>query len=163
MPGSIHMDTFYQTVAQLSFTLLGLWWIVVQTKHDVWIRDPLRRRTATNVSLYFLLPGSMSLFAILSVEAPALWRLAFFVAGVLGAIEAAKLLLRAGFGGQAAGSFVWQICAVALYSLIALIALVPQLALLFGFAPLVVAGLLLSLLVVLGVSLAWAYFIEPLP
>jgi hypothetical protein len=33
----------------------------------------------------------------------------------------------------------------------------------FQIAPLLVAGVGLSLLVVLGVSLAWSYFLEPAP
>ena len=33
-------EVFYQTVAQLSFTLLGLWWLVLQTKYSEWIHRP---------------------------------------------------------------------------------------------------------------------------
>ena len=56
---------FYQTAAQLCFTLLGLWWLVLQTKYKEWINDSERRRMATSISLYFLLPGAMSLIALL--------------------------------------------------------------------------------------------------
>lgn len=86
------METFYTVVAELSFTLLGLWWLVVQTRHDLWIRDPLRRRIATNISLYFLLPGSMSLFALLQPEVGGFWRLAFVTAGGVGVFATATLL-----------------------------------------------------------------------
>ena len=30
----MNTDAFYQTVAGLCFTLLGLWWAVVQFRHD---------------------------------------------------------------------------------------------------------------------------------
>lgn len=157
-------ETFYQTVAQLCFTLLGLWWIVLQTKYHEWIGNGERRRMATNISLYFLLPGSMSLFALLSTSVPALWRIAFAIASLLGAIETFLLLLR--FQSKKGGFSILALArwtGLALYLLVALIAFIPPLAQLLGVKPLVVAGTMLTLLVILGVSLAWAYFVEPIP
>ena len=60
----------------------------MQFKFDAWADDPRRRRTARHVSLYFLLPGVMSLFAILSSRLTALWRIGFGVSAVLGLVEA---------------------------------------------------------------------------
>ena len=71
---------FYQTAAQLCFTLLGLWWLVLQTKYKEWINDSERRRMATSISLYFLLPGAMSLIALLGADIPPLWRTTFALA-----------------------------------------------------------------------------------
>jgi hypothetical protein len=51
---------------------------------------------------------------------------------------------------------------VVLYAAIFTISVAPQLATTLVFAPLFAAGLGQSLLVVLGVSLAWLFFIEPL-
>jgi hypothetical protein len=48
-------------VAQASFTLLALWWVLLQIRHDEWFADTAYRRRAYDVSLYFLLPGIMSL------------------------------------------------------------------------------------------------------
>ena len=45
-------QTFYTTVGSISFTLLGLWWVVVQSR-DAWRTDPARRRMAYAVSLHF--------------------------------------------------------------------------------------------------------------
>ena len=157
-------ETFYQSVAQLCFTLLGLWWIVLQTKYREWIGNTDRRRMATNISLYFLLPGSMSLLALLSTEAPILWRVAFAIAGFLGAIETALLLrhLQPNRGRLSLLAIVrWA--GLALYLLIALIASVPTVTELLGVKPLLVAGTMLTLLIILGVSLAWSYFMEPIP
>ncbi len=86
------LQAFYQTVAQLCFTLLGLWWLVLQTKYSEWIGNPERRRMITNISLYFLLPGTMSLLALLSPQAHYLWQVAFVLAGGLGAFETAALI-----------------------------------------------------------------------
>lgn len=154
------MEPFYQTVAQLSFTLLGLWWVVVQTRYDTWIRDPLSRRIATHISLYFLLPGSMSLFAVLQSEVGAVWRMAFFVASVFGIAESVALL-RVVQHAKRSSYPLWNLAAIILYALIAMGALVPQLVRMLGFAPLAATGMLVALLLLLGTSHAWTLFIEP--
>jgi hypothetical protein len=159
------LATFYQTVAQLCFTLLGLWWIVLQTKYQEWIGDPTRRRTVTNISLYFLLPGSMSLMALLAGQQHLLWQVSFFVASGIGAVETGALLLRE----RAAGRLPWPRVAlrwvgVTLYLIVAvaaLVAFIPGAARRLHLDPLTLSGVLITLLVVAGVLLAWLYFIEP--
>ncbi len=155
------LETFYATAAQLCFALLGLWWVVVQFKYEGFVRDAVRRRTAYNISLYFVLPGAMSLFSLLATELTVLWRIAFTVAAALGALESIVLLTQGGAaalpGGFArAGRWI----AVLLYLLIAVLAIVPDLARGAGFEPQLVEGILLSLLVFLGVQFAWTFFVE---
>ena len=58
--------TFYATTSAVSFTLLGFWWVVVQFRHNEMTQDPGRRRLAFVVSLHFILPGLMSLGALLT-------------------------------------------------------------------------------------------------
>jgi hypothetical protein len=161
--------TFYQTVAQLCFTLLGLWWLVLQTKYADWSHQPARRRMATNISLYFLLPGAMSLLALLAAQAAPLWRGAFIVAGIFGIIETGSLV----FGArpptpkttQARRHAVFgqslRIAGLVLYVLVVLVALLADVIRGTGLAPLTFGGVLVTLLVVLGLSLAWTYFVEP--
>ena len=36
----MNADAFYQTVAGFSFTLVGLWWAVVQFRHEEWMSHP---------------------------------------------------------------------------------------------------------------------------
>lgn len=161
------LEGFYQTVAQLCFTLLGLWWLVLQTKYQEWIGDRTRRRTITNISLYFLLPGSMSLLALLSAQEHLLWQASFFVASGIGAVETAALLGRRRAPGAArtfwaAAALRWS--GVALYVVIALaavVAFIPGAAHELGVDPLTISGVLITLLVVAGTLLAWLYFIEP--
>ena len=66
--------TFYATTSAVSFTLLGFWWVVVQFRHNEMTQDPGRRRLAFVVSLHFILPGLMSLGALLTADAPLIWR-----------------------------------------------------------------------------------------
>jgi len=167
------LTAFYQTSSQLCFTLLGLWWLVLQTKYTEWIGDHARRRLATTISLYFLLPGSMSLVALLGTDVPALWRITFGIASMIGLVatapvwgarravarEAKPLARGSGFTVEVFIAARWF--GVALYLAVLLLAIDPTIALLTHVTPLVMAGVALSLLVVLGVSLAWSYFLEP--
>jgi hypothetical protein len=164
------LQAFYQTVAQLCFTLLGLWWLVLQTKYTEWIGDPLRRRMITNISLYFLLPGAMSLLALLSPQVHLLWQAAFLVASGLGVFETLALILgERAPGGSQRGSWVAAVArwvGALLYAAIAALALaslVPALNLVLRGSALSISGILITLLIVAGVTLAWAYFIEPRP
>lgn len=161
-------ELFYQTMAQLCFTLLGLWWLVLQTKYGEWVGVRARRRMITNISLYFLLPGSMSLMALLSTQVHLLWQAAFVVASAFGAIETAVMIdqtrraqdTRA--SGALAGGLRWVgFLLFVLVALVAGVAFLPGATKELGIAPLGITGILLTVLVVLGVTLAWAYFIQP--
>jgi hypothetical protein len=159
----VALDTFYQTAAQICFTLLGLWWLVLQTKYAEWIGDRSRRRMATNVSLYFLLPGAMSLMALTS-HARLLWATAFVVASLFGGVETGYNMFARTRDGERPRS--WQAYALGglgmgLYLLILLVALFPGIPTGLGVVPLTVESVLLTLLVVLGAGLAWRYFAEP--
>ncbi|HET8905998.1 MAG TPA: hypothetical protein VFN11_03435 [Ktedonobacterales bacterium] len=159
-------ETFYQTVAQLSFTLLGLWWLVLQTKYDEWIHHRIRRRMATNITLYFLLPGSMSLLALLATNSRLLWQIAFILAAIIGAATTA-FFLRDARASQWRNPWSIRIIHIAsgvglaLYALVIVVALLPDAIRSLGVAPLTVAGIGVTLLVIVGVTLAWTYFIEP--
>jgi hypothetical protein len=157
------LETFYQTVAQLCFTLLGLWWLVLQTKYAEWIGNRRRQRMATNISLYFLLPGSMSLVALLAAQTRPLWQVAFLIASGIGAAETFFLTSGSARKRATVASRTLPWLGAALYALIVLVALLPGIPQQYGVAPLTVAGVLLTLLIVLGVSLAWRFFIEPRP
>lgn len=157
-------EAFYQTMAQLCFTLLGLWWLVLQTKYSEWIGVRERQHTITNISLYFLLPGAMSLLALLSTEIRFLWQIAFIVASALGALETAGVIreMRRQPRHSPTTGLRWAGLALfVLVALVAVVALVPGGPAQLGIQPLGVTGVLLTLLVILGVVLAWAYFIQP--
>jgi hypothetical protein len=158
------LETFYATAAQLFFTLLGFWWVVVQFKREVWVRDPARRRMAYVVSLHFLLPGVMCIAALLSEEVSFIWNASFVVAGLFGlfatllAAYSSPVRLRA-----TQLSLFGHGTAIVLYALITAWAVYPGLLSALGFdvKPLLVEAMLLVLLTVLGVTLAWFLFMEP--
>ena len=160
------LEVFYQTVAQLAFTLLGLWWLVLQTKYNEWIHSQTRRRMATNITLYFLLPGAMSLLALLATSSRLLWQVAFILAALIGAV-ATVFFLRAAHASQWRNPWSLRIVTaasslgLALYALVIVVALLPDLFRAMGTTPLTVAGVAVTLLVIVGVTLAWTYFIEP--
>ena len=159
-------EVFYQTVAQLSLTLLGLWWLVLQTKYSEWIHDRLRRRMATNITLYFLLPGSMSLLALLATNSRLLWQVSFIIAAVIGGVTAV-LFLRDALKSPWRNPMSIRVISlasglgVALYILVIIVALAPDLFRAMGATPLTLAGVGVTLLVIVGVTLAWTYFVEP--
>ena len=155
------LETFYSDLASVCFTLLGLWWVVVQFKFEAWMHHPARRRMAYDISLYFLLPGIMSLSSLLAADATVLWRLGFGIAGVLGAVETVALLRSPEESASwspwvRAGHWV----AVALYVLIAVVAVQPALVRTLGLdlSPRTVEGILVTLLVFLGAQFVWEMF-----
>ena len=68
------LSDFYGAFAPLTFTVFGLWLVVVQTRHADWARSPVHRRRAYAVSLHFAIPGLMSLLS-LGVQFGQGWRL----------------------------------------------------------------------------------------
>ena len=146
------LDSFYGSMAQISFTLLGLWWIVVQFKYQDFMRDRRRRIQAYDTSLYFVLPGIMSLISLLSTNG-VLWRVTFTTAAVLGAVEAVFLLATT---RRQQGSRLWRSAHYAgcsLYVLVAVFALLPVVAdKIVGLhvKALQVEGVFLALIVFLG-------------
>jgi hypothetical protein len=155
--------TFYATTSAVSFTLLGFWWVVVQFRHNEMTQDPGRRRLAFVVSLHFILPGLMSLGALLTADAPLVWRLTFGSAGIAGmiAVVTGSRGVKDPTGVIAAlGRYEWL--ALPLYLVITLVALSPEsVKNAVGLLPLQVEGVVMTLLVGLGIIFAWALFTEP--
>jgi len=155
--------TFYATTSAVSFTLLGFWWVVVQFRHNEMTQDPGRRRLAFVVSLHFILPGLMSLGALLTTDAPVIWRLTFATAGIVGmiAVITGSRGVKEPTGVIAAlGRYEWL--ALPLYLIITLVAIDPDaVKTATGLLPLQVEGAVMTLLVGLGILFAWALFTEP--
>ncbi len=159
------MDTqaFYTTVSSISFTLLGLWWVVVQS-HDEWRANPARRRMAYAVSLHFLLPGAMSILSLVAPDAAWMWRITFATAGILGIIGAINVLrtLREEYDAPRLARLIEWV-AIPVYAVVAIVALAPELVgtLGLGLTPLQVEGFTLAVLIFLGVQVAWILMVEP--
>src|SRR5262245_60357074 len=52
------------------------------------MRDRRVRRAVYDISLYFLLPGMMSMMALLAADVSGIWRVSFAVGGLVGGLEA---------------------------------------------------------------------------
>ncbi|HEX2102194.1 MAG TPA: hypothetical protein VHF51_00975 [Solirubrobacteraceae bacterium] len=155
------IGSFYRAVTTASFTLLGLWWVVVQLRYARGDGEADKRRHAYGVALFFLLPGLGSLAASLNGELTALWRVAFGLCAVLGIAEALTYLWTT--GARSAGALTLRAFGVVLYVMMAAVAARPELAtdLRLGLAPREVEAILLTLVLLVGAHLAWLGLTEP--
>jgi hypothetical protein len=157
-------QNFYETVALASFALLGLWWVVVAERRSEWAVLPFRRRQAFTVSLYFTLTGVMSLVSLDAGRHTTIWRLAFGIAGGLGALELLLSLAHVGAEPPRAKRIQWLLTlALPLYLLILAIAVHPSLPTDLGIhlKPLETEAIVVSVLLFLGINFGWLLFMEP--
>jgi hypothetical protein len=147
------LTDFYVAFATVCFTLLGLWIIVVQTRHAEWRQSAVHRRRAYGVALHFSLPGLMSLLSLVDPASTTLWRISFAIVAAGGVLA---LILVRGPAPTGLGAAAY-VAAVVLYGLIALVAVVPGMVADFGVSarPLRVEAVLQTILVFLGVNVAW--------
>jgi hypothetical protein len=147
------LTDFYIAFGTVCFTLLGLWLIVVQTRHAEWRRLAVHRRRAYGVALQFSLPGLMSLLSLIDPASTTLWRVSFAIVAFGGA---AILALVRGPAPSVLGAAAYG-AAIVLYLLIAIIAVAPGLVANIGLSvkPLRVEAVLLTVLVFLAVNVAW--------
>jgi hypothetical protein len=147
------LTDFYIAFGTVCFTLLGLWLIVVQTRHAEWRRLAVHRRRAYGVALQFSLPGLMSLLSLIDPASTALWRISFAIVAFGGAIV---LALVRGPAPTWLGAAAYVI-AIVLYLLITIVAAAPSVVGDLGLSarPLRVEGVLLTTLVFLAVNVAW--------
>jgi len=153
------LASFYALMSITCFTLVGLWWTVLE-RHPEWKADPQRRKLAGGVYLSFLLPGLMSTFAQVDAGNPLVWRSSFTLAAVIGLANTVRLLgVDRGEQRGPFRRFRWVVAVI--YAAIVVLALFPALATAMGGTPLQSAAIALILLVVLAHGLAWEFMMEP--
>ncbi|WP_424215069.1 hypothetical protein ACN20G_25060 [Streptomyces sp. BI20] len=153
------VSTFYALFSATCFTLVGLWWNVVQS-HPEWLAEPDRRRTVGGIYLSFLLPALMGLFAqVGGVETPQVWRASFVVVALVGCVSTTRLLTASrGSRTPRDRALGWaRGASVLLYLAIAVIGAAPELARVVHVKPIQAEALLLILLVVIGHALVWRF------
>jgi hypothetical protein len=150
------LSTFYAAFSPVCFTVLGLWLVVVQTRHGDWSGSAEHRRRAYAVSLHFALPGLMSLLSLVDPNSKTMWQVSFTVIAVLGIVALIALRTAASSGVNLAAEISHWV-AVALYAVIGLVAVRPGILSDLGIdlAPLRVEAIALSLLLFLGLNVAW--------
>lgn len=152
------VSTFYALFSATCFTLVGLWWNVVQTRPG-WMRDPELRRAVGGVLLAFLLPAMMGLFAqVGGTETPLVWRASFVVVSVVGVVSTFALLARSSDRGFSAT--VERVLTIVLYVVVAVVGVAPEVAGPLDLKPIEVEALLLILLVFMGHATAWRFMTE---
>lgn len=155
------LNDFYEVGANASFTLLGLWWIVVQARRPDWRGVPERRRAALAISLQFALPGAMSLLSLVDPESEALWRVSFGTAAVAGI--GGLVALQSGsppmFASRTPAKVAYLV-AVTLYACVALVALFAFALKDAGVQPRQLDAALLACLLLVGLCTAWLVFDE---
>jgi hypothetical protein len=155
------LKDFYVAFSAICFTLLGLWLIVVQTRHADWRSDARSRRRAHGIAMNFSLPGLMSLLSLVNPDSVLLWRVSFAIAALGGAVIMAVLR---GAGPTRFGLGAYTL-AITLYLLIAVLAIAPGIVTGIGLpvAAIRVEAVLLTLLVFLDVNIAWLLLFEDSP
>lgn len=155
------LTAFYQTVSGLSFTLLGLWWVVAQ-KHKSWFFDRNSRRMAYVVSLHLMVPGATSVLSLVDPGGSFFWRLVFAISGLCGLVGAVMVAgtLSEEYGRRrlAAGLLL---VALPVYVAFTLVAIVPDISTLFDMTARQLEGVLVALLLLLGLHAAWFLTMEP--
>lgn len=153
------LSAFYSLMAVTCFTLVGLWWTVVE-KHPEWKVTGRSRKLAGGVYLSFLLPGLMSTFAQVDPSNPLLWRISFGVTSLVGLVTTLGIVRvdRTGVRGPFR-RYRWL--GAVLYVLVLVLGVFPGVAGLIGLTALQAASLALIGLIVLGHGLAWEFMMEP--
>jgi hypothetical protein len=153
------ISTFYALFSATCFTLLGLWWNVLQNNPE-WTAVVEERRAVGGVYLTFLLPAMMGLFAqVGGVETPVIWRVAFVGVAIVGCFSTLRLLwvLRQGSNQAPRGKYV---ATLGIYVLIAVIGAAPELAEPLDLKPIQAEAILLILLVLVGHGLVWDFMVR---
>ena len=150
---------FYKTISGISFALLGLWWVALELRYKDWEESPSARRHAYGVMLFFLLPGLMSLFALID-GAGTWWRVVFSLTALLGLAEIA--LYYANPHDQRRTADFLRVAGLAVYVLVLVFAIRPLIArdLGLGLSGLQVEAVLTGALIVIGVHLAFLAMTE---
>lgn len=153
------LSTFYALMSATCFTLVGLWWTVIERREE-WRNDPLLRQLAGGTYLSFLLPGVMSILAQVNPDNPLMWRVSFGLTSIIGLVSSIRLI-RADAPGHAGPFRRFRWLAPVLYGLIVILGVLPELAGLIGATPLQVAAVLLVLLILLAHGFTWEFLMQP--
>ncbi len=153
------LGSFYALMAGTCFTLVGLWWTVIQ-QHPDWRSHPDKRRLAGGTYLSFLLPGLMATMAMVSPDTPLMWRFSFATSALVGLWSTVGLLKAD--RSHTVGPFRrhrWIV--VVIYATVLVLGAAPEIPRALGVAPLVAGSFLLVLLIVVGHGLTWEFMMEP--
>lgn len=151
--------TFYQTLTSVSFTLLGLWFGVMQFSHGGWRSDPDRHRSTLHIALHFFLPGVLGLGSLLGGTGGdgLVWRVTFVAGGLIGLFESIVYLSAArpalGFGSR-----MLRLVSPVLWAFVVIAAFLPSLS--SSLTALQLEGFAVALIFICGLCYVWLAFAE---
>jgi hypothetical protein len=154
--------TFYALFSATCFTLLGLWWNVLQLNSQ-WIGVDEERKAVGGVYLTFLLPALMGLFAqVGGAETPNIWRISFVGVAVVGCVSTIRLLrvLRVSSDKKPRAKYV---ATLFIYLLVAVIGAAPEVAEPLDIKAIQAEAILLIMLVLVGHGLVWDFMVRRPP
>ena len=155
------LDSFYAIVSGTCFALVGLWWGVVQFNKK-WLQNDETRALAGGIYLSFLIPGLMSLVAMVSGDNKLIWRITFVIAAALGMFFTTRLIMKTRASSGPIGPFRrYRWVVIVLYLLVLIFGAAPELAAPLGLLPLQVESILLSLLILIAHGLTWEFMTQP--
>jgi hypothetical protein len=149
------MGSFYTALAQICFALLGLWWVVVQTRRETWIGTRARRVAAYSASTNFVAVGLLALVASMESDVTSIWRAGSIAGGVLGGASVAVALVSAEFRQR---QVVEEVLILVGFVLVVLIGAFRLRA--FGLSPLETNAVVNVVIVGLATQVAWQFLVE---
>ena len=151
----MELDTFYATVSGVGFTLLGLWWVVVD-KHPEWFEAPTTSRMAYVVSLQFIVPATSALLSLVAPRSPEVWRTVFTLLGLVGVAGAVLVALTLA-ATQPGVSVLALVVSLPVYVGIIVVALAPGIGSGIGLTGLQLEAFLFAMVLVLGLHAVWFF------
>jgi len=149
------MGEFYATLAQVSFTVLGLWLVAVQVRAADLAADPARRWGAQVVAIHLAMPGFMSLLNLSAPDSSMMWRMSFVGFALVG-LAGTILLGRTRDQPSSVVASLAHVAALAAYAVVASTAMfAPRVRATFDVEPLVVEAVMLSLLLLVAMQRAF--------
>lgn len=148
------LTDFYATISGVGFTLLGLWWVVVD-KHPEWFKDPLMAKMAYVVSLQFMIPAASSVLSLVPSSSGVVWRVVFAVTGLVG-LAATALVARAVPGNKRRTATLTLLFGLPVYIAVVAVAAFPK-ALPAGLTGLQVEAFLMAFVLLLGLHAVWFF------
>jgi hypothetical protein len=149
------ISTFYALFSATCFASLGFWWNLLQGNPQ-WLRDPATRSAVGGVYLAFLLPALMGLFA--QVGGPGtttVWRISFVAIAAVGLVTTLRAMRHS--QRSDVDDTPNRVAAVVIYSLIAVVGVVPEVGRLVNLKAIQVEAMLLILLVLSAHGLVWRF------
>ena len=151
---------FYALFSATCFTLVGLWWKVVESRPQ-WFKEEHMKASAGGVYLSFLIPGLMGLGAQIGGADSPFWRGVFVIGAVFGIFFTVRILTRTRTPG-ASGFFRrnrWIVIVIYLFILAGSLG-ADRLFPIAKLTPIQIEALFLCLLVLIGHGLAWEFLTE---